>query len=67
MNYDCLRQISKGVFICTVTSVIVYESFLGHSHEHAPDPQYFQPPTQFVKIISTATIGTSSFGTSNGS
>lgn len=59
MNYDCLRQISKGVFICTVISVIVCESFLGHSHNHAPEPQYVPPPAQFIDILGTATIGTS--------
>lgn len=63
VNMTCLRQISNGVFVCTVTSVILYESFLGHSHEHTPGPLYFSPPQILSPIVGTATVGSFSTGT----
>ena len=63
MDLSCLRQVSKGVFVCTVTSVILYESFWEHNHDHTPDPKYSPPPSQTVQIIGTTMIGSASPGT----
>lgn len=71
MNRPCLNKLTKTAFICLVTGVIVYESFVGEHHEHLPH-QDFSSQLPFISMspsasgTSLATLPTNIFNTKTG-